>query len=110
DRVGGSESNACGSKPLHLLLGLDGLYSQANPQAITERPREFDAECRAILRLLEIALRETYFHPSKVPASVAGEEGRGMPQQQQQQLGKSSSVNDSPPHLWGGASPGPRSS
>jgi hypothetical protein len=29
-------------------------------------------------------MRETYFHPSKVPASVTGEEGRAMPQQQQQ--------------------------
>src|SRR5437667_110537 len=54
---------------------------------IAERPLEFDQECRAILRQLEIALRETYFHPSKVPASVAGEEGHGMPQQQQQQVG-----------------------
>src|SRR5436309_4357901 len=95
------EGNARRSKPLKLLIRLNGLYSQANTEAITEKPREFDAECRAILRLLEIALRETYFHPSKVPASVAGEEGRGMPQQQQQQ-GKSSSVDDSPPHLWGG--------
>jgi len=101
------EGNARRSKPLKLLIRLNGLYSQANTQVITERPREFDAECRAILRLLEIALRETYFHPSKVPASVTGEEGRGMPQQQQQE-GKSSSVNDSPPHLWGGA-PHPRS-
>src|SRR5438045_5081780 len=64
------------SKPLRLLSKLNSMYQQGNTQAITERPREFDAECRAILRLLEIALRETYIHPSKVPASVAGEEGR----------------------------------
>jgi hypothetical protein len=29
-------------------------------------------------------MRETYFHPSKVPANVVGDEGRAMPQQQQQ--------------------------
>jgi hypothetical protein len=32
-----------------------------------------------------MAMRETYFHPSKVPAGVMGDEGRAMPQQQQQQ-------------------------
>ena len=72
---------------MRLLIKLNGLYQQGNTQSIAERPLEFDQECRAILRLLEIALRETYFHPSKVPASVAGEEGHGMPQQQQQQVG-----------------------
>jgi hypothetical protein len=30
-----------------------------------------------------VAMREAYFHPSKVPASVMGDEGRAMPQQQQ---------------------------
>jgi len=78
------EGNARRSKPLRLLIRLNGMYQQANTQSITEQPLDFEAECRAILRLLEIALRETYFHPSKVPAAVAGEEGRGMPQQQQQ--------------------------
>ena len=52
--------------------------------SIAEHPLDFDAECRSLLRQLEVALRETYFHPSKVPAAVTGEEGRGMPQQQQQ--------------------------
>ncbi len=78
------EGNARRSKPLRLLIRLNGMYQQANTQSITEQPLDFEAECRAILRMLEIALRETYFHPSKVPATVAGEEGRGMPQQQQQ--------------------------
>ena len=72
------------SKPLRLLIRLNGIYQQANTQSIAQSPLEFDGECRALLRTLEIALRETYFHPSKVPAAVAGEEGRGMPQQQQQ--------------------------
>ena len=75
------DGNARRSKPLKLLIRLNGLYSKTNTQSIVEQPREFDAECRAVLRMLEIAFRETYFHPSKVPASVSGEEGRGMPQQ-----------------------------
>ncbi len=79
------EGKARRSKPLRLLIRLNGLYDAANTQSITEHPLDFDAECRTLLRLLEVALRETYFHPSKVPASVTGEEGRGMPQQQQQQ-------------------------
>jgi uncharacterized alpha-E superfamily protein len=78
------EGNRRRSKPLRLLIRLNGLYRQANTQTILTNPVDFDAECRAMLRQLEVALRETYFHPSKVPASVAGEEGRGMPQQQQQ--------------------------
>ncbi len=76
------EGKARRSKPLRLLIRLNGLYQQANTQSIAEHPLDFEAECRTLLRLLEIALRETYFHPSKVPASVTGEEGRGMPQQQ----------------------------
>jgi uncharacterized alpha-E superfamily protein len=79
------EGNARRSKPLRLLIRLDGLYQHGEAQSIVERPLEFDGESRAVLRLLEIALRETYFHPSKVPAAVNGDEGRGVPQQQQQQ-------------------------
>ena len=63
------------------------MYQQANTQTIIENPLDFYSECRTVLRSLEIALRETYFHPSKVPATVVGEEGRGMPQQQQQVAG-----------------------
>ena len=72
------------SKPLRLLIRLNGMYQQANTQSIAQTPLDFEGEVRSILRTLEVALRETYFHPSKVPATVAGEEGRGMPQQQQQ--------------------------
>ncbi|HYU62175.1 MAG TPA: alpha-E domain-containing protein [Verrucomicrobiae bacterium] len=81
------EGSSRRSKPLRLLNKLNGLYQQANTQTIIENPLDFYSECRAVLRSLEIALRETYFHPSKVPATVVGEEGRGMPQQQQQVAG-----------------------
>src|SRR2546430_1183364 len=69
------------SRPRRLLSRLDGMYKQANAESIGEHPLDFSSECRALLRQLEVALRETYFHPSKVPAAVTGEEGHGMPQQ-----------------------------
>ena len=80
-RIEGGSKRA---KPLKALVRLDGIFRHANARSIAEAPRDFEDECRAILRALELALRETYFHPSKVPAAVTGEEGRGMPQQQQQ--------------------------
>jgi len=82
DSVTRIEGSARRSKPVRLLTRLKAMYQEANTDSIAEHPLDFDAECRVLLRQLEVALRETYFHPSKVPASVAGEEGRGMPQQQ----------------------------
>lgn len=79
------EGNARRSTPLRLLIKLSAMYEHSDLHSVAENPLEFDSECRGLLRQLELALRETYFHPSKVPASVAGEEGRGVPQQQQQQ-------------------------
>jgi len=60
------------------------MFQRAETETIAEHPRDFDSECRALLRQLEVALRETYFHPSKVSTSVTGDEERAMPQQQQQ--------------------------
>ncbi len=85
DSVARIEGKARRSKPLKLLIRLNGMFQHANTQTIAGQPLGFEDACRTILRTLEIALRETYFHPSKVPAAVTGEEGRGMPQQQQQQ-------------------------
>jgi uncharacterized alpha-E superfamily protein len=72
------------SRPRRLLGKLKAQFDEADPRQVVENPREFDAQCQGVLRQLEVALRETYFHPSKVPSSVMGEEGRAMPQQQQQ--------------------------
>lgn len=72
------------SKPRRLLARLHGMFRDAGAQLVAEDPREFDTECRGMLRQLEVAMRETYFHPSRVAASVLGDEGRAMPQQQQQ--------------------------
>jgi uncharacterized alpha-E superfamily protein len=72
------------SRPRRLLTRLLSMFEQADTHAVAEHAVEFDAECRSLLRQLEMALRETYFHPSKVPTTVMGDEGRAMPQQQQQ--------------------------
>ena len=84
DAVARIEGNARRAKPLRLLIKLNSVYRTADAQSILTNPLDFDGECRTLLRQLEISMRETYFHPSKVPATVAGEEGRGVPQQQQQ--------------------------
>jgi hypothetical protein len=60
------------------------MFVRAGTELVAEHPREFESEARDVLRQLELAMRETYFHPSKVPANVIGDEGRAMPQQQQQ--------------------------
>jgi len=79
------------SRPYRLLTRLKSMFEQTDTQSIAEHPLEFDAECRTLMRQLEVAMRDTYFHPSKVPSSVMGEEGQGVPQQQQQQQGSSGS-------------------
>jgi len=71
------------SSPRRLLSRLHGMFIDAGVLQVLEHPREFETECRGMLRQLELAMRETYFHPSKVPANVMGDEGRAMPQQQQ---------------------------
>jgi uncharacterized alpha-E superfamily protein len=71
------------SRPRRLLARLESMFEKADTDWLVENAREFETECRALLRQLEMAMRETYFHPSKVPASVMGDEGRAMPQQQQ---------------------------
>ncbi len=72
------------SRPRRLLTRLASMFEQADTQKLATNPRDFDAQCSALMRLLVVAMREAYFHPSKVPANVLGDEGRAMPQQQQQ--------------------------
>jgi hypothetical protein len=60
------------------------MFRSADAQQVVADPLEFETQCRAVLRQLELALRETYFHPSKVPSGVMGDEASAMPQQQQQ--------------------------
>ena len=74
------------SRPRRLLTRLESMFEEVDTQWAAQDARDFDAQCRALLRHLELAMRESYFHPSKVPANVMGgdEAGRGLPQQQQQ--------------------------
>jgi len=86
------------SRPRRLLSRLRALFERPDPGPIAEHPRDFDAECRALLRQLEVAMRETYFHPSKVPTAVVGDEERAMPQQQQQAVCFELDRHGIPPH------------
>jgi len=71
------------SRPRRLLTRLESVFEHADTRSVAKNPRDFDAQCGDLLRQLVVAMREAYFHPSKVPASVMGDEGRAMPQQQQ---------------------------
>jgi len=70
------------SRPRRLLARLESMFELADPAWVALNPRQFEAEVRALLRLLEVALRDTYFHPSKVSGTIFGEGGGTMPQQQ----------------------------
>jgi len=82
--VAGIDGPGRRTRPRRLLTKLQALFVNADTASVSEHPRDFEAECRSVLRQLEGALRETYFHPSRVPANVIGDEERAMPQQQQQ--------------------------
>ncbi len=71
------------SRPRRLLARLDAMFEAADTNRVSGHPREFEAQVRAMLRQLEVALRDAYFHPSKVAGSIVGEDGRAMPQLQQ---------------------------
>ena len=72
------------SRPRRLLARLNEMFEVTGTRWVEEHAREFEGQCRAVLRQLEGAMRETYFHPNKVPTAVLGDEGQAMPQQQQQ--------------------------
>jgi uncharacterized alpha-E superfamily protein len=72
------------SRPRRLLTRFESMFQNADPQQIVEDPLEFNTQARTVLRQLELAMRETYFHPSKVPSGVLGDQASAMPQQQQQ--------------------------
>jgi uncharacterized alpha-E superfamily protein len=94
------------SKPKRLLSRLHSMFGEAGAQMVSEHPREFETEYSAMRRQLELAMRETYFHPSKVPASVMGDEEQAMPQQQQQLVGLFAGLVTRPSRL--GVRPGGR--
>lgn len=84
DSVSNIDGRGRRSRPRRLLVRIDSMFESADPSWVDLHPRQFEAQFQAMGRQLEVALRETYFHPSRVAGSVIGEEGRTMPQQQQQ--------------------------
>jgi uncharacterized alpha-E superfamily protein len=84
ESVGQIDGARSRSRPRRLLNRFESMFENAAAQQIVEDPLEFETQCRAVLRQLELAMRETYFHPSKVPSGVMGDEASAMPQQQQQ--------------------------
>lgn len=82
ESVGQIDGPRSRSRPRRLLNRFESMFQSADAQQVVADPLEFDTQCRAVLRQLELALRETYFHPSKVPSGVMGDEASAMPQQQ----------------------------
>ena len=70
------------TRPRRLLGRLHALFEEADAAAVARRPREFEAEYRALRPRLESALGATYFRPSRVASAVPGESGGRVPQQQ----------------------------
>jgi len=71
------------TRPRRLLARLNTLFEEADAAEVARRPRDFEAEYRALRPRLESALGATYFRPSRVASSVPGEGGGRVPQQQQ---------------------------
>lgn len=72
------------SRPEKVLVRLSGLFDDVGPAGVLKDPEEFDREFRRLGEDLTVALRATYFQPSKVAASVPGDPTGRVPQQQQQ--------------------------
>lgn len=87
DSVSKIDAGGRRSRPRRQLAQLDSIFKLANPAGVALHPREFETRVRAVLRQLELALRDTYFYPSRVAGTVIGEGGQTMPQQQQQSVG-----------------------
>jgi uncharacterized alpha-E superfamily protein len=81
ESVGQIDGKRSRSRPRRLLNRFESMFQNADAQQVVADPLEFETQCRAVLRQLELAMRETYFHPSKVPSGVTGDEATAMPQQ-----------------------------
>ena len=73
------------SRPEKVLVRMSGLFDDVGPAGVLKDPEDFDREFRRLGEDLTVALRATYFQPSKVAASVPGDPTTRVPQQQQQQ-------------------------
>src|SRR5207245_815344 len=50
------------SRPRRALTRLESIFQSADTRWVAENARDFETQCRALLRQLEAAMRETYFH------------------------------------------------
>jgi uncharacterized alpha-E superfamily protein len=71
------------SRPEKVLARMAGLFDDASPAGVAKDPDEFDREFQRLGGELTLALRATYFQPSKVAATVPGDPTARVPQQQQ---------------------------
>jgi uncharacterized alpha-E superfamily protein len=71
------------SRPEAVLARMAGLFDDSSPTAVAKDPDEFDHEFKRLGSELTVALRATYFKPSKVTASLPGDPTARVPQQQQ---------------------------
>ncbi len=78
-RIDGPRSR---SRPLSLLVRMQALFDLADPAGVAGAPAGFESRFRRLLQQLEGALRETYFHPSRVASAVPGGVAGRVPQQQ----------------------------
>ncbi len=70
------------SRPEKVLARMAGLFDDAGPAAVAKDPDEFGREFKRLNGELTLALRATYFQPSKVTATVPGDPTARVPQQQ----------------------------
>jgi uncharacterized alpha-E superfamily protein len=71
------------SRPEKVLARMAGLFDDAGLAGVAKDPDEFYQEFRRLSEDLTLALRATYFQPSKVSATVPGDPTARVPQQQQ---------------------------
>jgi uncharacterized alpha-E superfamily protein len=71
------------SRPERVLSRMAGLFDDAGPGGVARDPDEFEREFKRLSDELTLALRATYFQPSKVAATVPGDPSARVPQQQQ---------------------------
>ena len=71
------------SRPQRVLARMSGFFDDVGPARVARDPAEFEREFRRLAEELTLALRATYFQPSKVAATVPGDPTARVPQQQQ---------------------------
>jgi uncharacterized alpha-E superfamily protein len=70
------------SRPEKVLARIAGLFDDSSPAGVGKHPAEFEAEFRRLAAELTVALRATYFQPSRVSATLPGDPTARVPQQQ----------------------------